>query len=136
VQGNLAEPLWVDQRRSGSGPLLCGVLAWVLPGEPRPIARFRARSHTMSYGDEPRRPTLFNPRLLIALAIAVIGVVVYMSQTQVNPVTGKKQHIAMAVDQEKALGLQAAPKMAEEMGGRIDPARSPAARMVDDVGRR
>jgi predicted Zn-dependent protease len=54
----------------------------------------------------------------------------------VNPVTGKKQHIAMSVDQEKALGLQAAPEMASKMGGALDPERSPAARLVEEVGRR
>src|SRR5215469_9558741 len=66
---------------------------------------------TMSYGDDSgyggggRFPL---GRLIGALVIALIGLVVYMSQTQVNPVTGKKQHVAMSVDQEMALGLQAA----------------------------
>ncbi|HEV3122484.1 MAG TPA: M48 family peptidase, partial [Isosphaeraceae bacterium] len=91
----------------------------------------------MSYGDsgEERRPIL-NPRLIMAAIIAVVGVVVYFSRMQVNPVTGKKQAIAMSVDQEKALGLQAAPEMAAKMGGGIDPATSGAARLVVEVGRR
>src|SRR5262249_17683586 len=46
------------------------------------------------------------------------------------------QHIAMTVDQEKALGLQAAPEMAAKMGGAIDPATDPRARLVAQVGDR
>ena len=57
-------------------------------------------------------------RLIGALVVALLGFVIYMSQTQVNPVTGEKQHVAMSVDQEMALGLQAAPQMAAENGGR------------------
>jgi len=55
-------------------------------------------------------------RLVVALVIAAIGLVTYMMRTEVNPVTGEKQHIGMNVDQEKALGLQAAPEMAEKIG--------------------
>ncbi len=77
----------------------------------------------MSYGDgsgyEGGRGLPIG-RLVVALVIALIGVVMYMSQTQVNPVTGEKQHVAMSVDQEMALGLQAAPEMANKMGGDID----------------
>ena len=42
----------------------------------------------------------------------------------------------MSVDQEKALGLQAAPKMADQMGGALDPDSDPRAAMVAEVGRR
>ena len=93
----------------------------------------------MSYGDDSgyqgggRLPI---GRLIGALVIAPIGVVVYMSQTQVNPVTGEKQHVAMSVDQEMALGLQAAPEMASKMGGDVDPAEDPRAALVEEVGRR
>jgi len=75
-------------------------------------------------------------RLIGALVIALIGLVMYMSQTQVNPVTGEKQHVAMSVDQEMALGLQAAPQMAQKMGGEVDPSEDPRAALVDEVGRR
>ena len=71
-----------------------------------------------------------------ALVIALIGIVMYMSRTQVNPVTGKKQHVAMSVDQEMALGLQAAPEMANKMGGDVDPSEDPRAALVEEVGRR
>ena len=60
----------------------------------------------------------------------------YFIQTQVNPVTGEKQHVAMSVDQEMALGLQAAPEMASKMGGDVDPSEDPRAALVEEVGRR
>ena len=75
-------------------------------------------------------------RLIIAVVVAGIGFFTYFRSTQVNPVTGEKQHVAMSVDQEKALGLQAAPKMAEQMGGALDPKTDPDARMVAEVGHR
>jgi predicted Zn-dependent protease len=68
--------------------------------------------------------------------IALIGLAIYLGQTQVNPVTGEKQHVAMSVDQEMALGLQAAPEMASKMGGDVSPADDPRAALVDEVGRR
>lgn len=74
-------------------------------------------------------------RLLIALVIAAVGVIAYMSRTEVNPVTGEKQHVALSVDQEKVLGLEAAPEMAQKMGGDV-PAGDPRARMVEEVGGR
>jgi len=72
---------------------------------------------------------------MIALVIAVVGIIAYMSRTEVNPVTGEKQHVALSVDQEKVLGLEAAPEMASKMGGEVDPS-DPKARMVQEVGQR
>jgi predicted Zn-dependent protease len=92
----------------------------------------------MSYGDDSgyggggRIPL----RLVSALVIALIGFVIYMSQTQVNPVTGKKQHVAMSIDQEMALGLQAAPEMAQKMGGNVSSRDDPRAALVDEIGQR
>jgi predicted Zn-dependent protease len=74
-------------------------------------------------------------RLLIALVIAGAGLIAYMSRTEVNPVTGEKQHVALSVDQEKVLGLEAAPEMAHKMGGEV-PASDPSARLVQEVGQR
>ncbi len=74
-------------------------------------------------------------RLLIALVVAGVGIFAYMSQKEVNPVTGEEQHVAMTVDQEKVLGLEAAPEMAQQMGGVVDPS-DPAARLVDEIGAR
>lgn len=92
-------------------------------------------SYGDGYGEEPeyRGPNL---RLIGAIIIAVIGIATYALETQVNPVTGERQHISMSVDDEKALGLQAAPEMAAKMGGAIDPASDPRARLVSEVGRR
>ena len=58
---------------------------------------------------------------LLALVVAAIALFGYYSRTQVNPVTGEKQHIALTVDDEKALGVNAAPEMAAQMGGEVDP---------------
>src|SRR5437868_10341419 len=94
----------------------------------------RQRGYDQGYGGGGRGG--FPVRILIAVVVAGIGIVTYFSRTQVNPVTGEKQHIAMSVDQEKALGLEAAPKMAQQMGGAIDPKTDPDARMVAEVGHR
>ncbi|MDX2038902.1 MAG: M48 family metalloprotease [Isosphaeraceae bacterium] len=75
-------------------------------------------------------------RWVIALVIALFGIFSYFNQTEINPVTGEKQRIAMNVDQEKSLGLEAAPKMAQQMGGAVDPRSDPRARLVAEVGAR
>ena len=92
----------------------------------------------LGYGREGgmRRGGGCGGRVAIAIVIAIIGIVTYFMRTEKNPVTGEKQRVAMNVDQEKALGLQAAPQMAAEMGGAIDPARDPRAALVAEVGRR
>jgi predicted Zn-dependent protease len=95
----------------------------------------------MSYGydeggyrsAEPSRG--INLRVLAGVVIAIIGIIVYMTRTQINPVTGEKQHIALNVDEEKAMGLQAAPEMAARMGGAINPVEDVRARAVAIVGR-
>lgn len=89
------------------------------------------------YGDQPRGPATGQMiRWAIGLIIALIGIGTYYLRTEVNPVTGEKQRIGMSVDEEKALGLQAAPQMAEQMGGTIDPRDDPRAMMVSEVGNR
>lgn len=57
----------------------------------------------------------------------------YFSNQQVNPVTGQKQYIALSVEQEVALGAQAAPQMSAQMGGLV-PASDPQAQRVARVG--
>jgi hypothetical protein len=64
-----------------------------------------------------------NFRWIIAIVIAVGAVIAYFGKTQVNPVTGEKQRVNLTEDQEIALGLEAAPQMAKQMGGAIDPNR-------------
>lgn len=56
-------------------------------------------------------------RLGIALVMVIFGLVAYFSATQENPITGETQRVSLSPDQEVALGLEAAPVMAREMGG-------------------
>ncbi len=71
-------------------------------------------------------------RVLIALAIMLFSVISYYSASQVNPVTGQKQRVAMNPEQEIAMGLQAAPEMVAMHHGELkDPQ---AAGLVDRVG--
>jgi predicted Zn-dependent protease len=71
-------------------------------------------------------------RLLIALAMAAFALISYFSARQDNPVTGETQYVDMTVEQEIALGLQAAPEMAQQFDG-LDPDTSLQA-LVDEVG--
>lgn len=61
----------------------------------------------------------FGGRIIGAIVIALMGFALYMSQTQINPVTGEKQHIAISTDQEIRLGLESAPEITRKMGGEI-----------------
>jgi predicted Zn-dependent protease len=85
--------------------------------------------------DEGRGGVRIPARLIVAGLIALAGIVTYFMQSSTNPTTGEVQHVAMTEDQEIALGLQAAPRMAAEMGGAIDPASSDEARAVGQIGR-
>jgi beta-barrel assembly-enhancing protease len=74
-------------------------------------------------------------RLVIALIVAVISILGYYGSSVFNPVTQEKQHVAgITPEQEIALGLQAAPEMAQQFGGE-DPDPQMQA-MVDQVGER
>jgi len=75
-----------------------------------------------------------NFRVIIGLVIAVVTLFGYFFNTSTNPVTGEKQHVNMSADQEIALGLQAAPQMAQQYGGESRDARATAA--VQQVGQR
>ena len=57
-------------------------------------------------------------KLLVAAIIAVIALVTYFASSTDNPITGETQHVGnITHEQEVALGLQAAPEMAQEYGG-------------------
>ncbi|RLT44937.1 MAG: M48 family peptidase [Chloroflexi bacterium] len=56
-------------------------------------------------------------RILIAVIIAVISLITYFGSRQYNEVTDEVQYIDVTVAQEIALGLQAAPQMAQQYGG-------------------
>jgi predicted Zn-dependent protease len=73
-------------------------------------------------------------RLLIAIVVAVIGLVMYYMKTEVNPVTGEKQRVALSPEQETAMGLQARGQMAAEMGG-LHPDEG-AQRYIEALGER
>lgn len=61
------------------------------------------------------------PQLIIAVVIAAIGLIGYFANRSVNPVTGEKQAVGgITPEQEVALGMQAAPEMAQQFGG-LDP---------------
>ncbi len=76
-------------------------------------------------------------RLMIAVIIAIIGLVGYFMKPKVtNPETGETYRVALSVDQEKALGLEAAREMIPKLGGALDPRSNPEAGLVDEVGRR
>jgi predicted Zn-dependent protease len=71
-------------------------------------------------------------RLLFAAIIGIASVISYCASRQDNPVTGETQYIGITVEQEIALGLQAAPQMAQEFGG-LDPDENAQA-IVDQIG--
>ncbi|HET7089047.1 MAG TPA: M48 family metallopeptidase [Anaerolineae bacterium] len=72
------------------------------------------------------------PRLVIGAVIAIISLIGYFGAQVYNPATDEVQHIDMTVEQEIALGLQAAPEIAAQFGG-LDPDEQAQA-LVDRVG--
>jgi predicted Zn-dependent protease len=73
-----------------------------------------------------------NLRFIIALLLGGITLISYYCKRSVNEVTGEVQHVDMTADQEIALGLQAAPEMAQQYGG-IHPDRQAGA-AVERIG--
>jgi predicted Zn-dependent protease len=86
--------------------------------------------HNPAY-DSPARPRI-PVKFFLGLAVAAIALISYCSKSQVNPVTGKTQHIGLSTQQEIAMGLQAAPEMARQFGG-LHPDQK-AQDIVDAVG--
>lgn len=56
-------------------------------------------------------------RLFLGLIAAAFALFSYYTKSQVNPITGEKQHISISPEQEIAMGLNSAPSMAAEFGG-------------------
>lgn len=73
-------------------------------------------------------------RILIALVLVGAALFTYFGSSVYNPITDETQHINISADQEVALGLQAAPQMAQEYGGLSTDSRSAA--LVDQVCQR
>ncbi len=74
----------------------------------------------------------FAGRLMIAGILAVVALISYFGAQVFNPVTGETQHIDITVEQEVALGLQAAPEMEAQFGGQSDDRAGQA--QVEQVG--
>jgi beta-barrel assembly-enhancing protease len=72
--------------------------------------------------------------LIIAAVMALFALVRYFGSSQINAVTGEKQHVSISTGQEIALGLQAAPEMAAQFGGISDDARG--REVVEAVGQK
>lgn len=73
-------------------------------------------------------------RLLMGAVLVVISLITYFGSQSTNPVTQDVQHISMSTDQEIAMGLQAAPELADQFGG-LDPNQSDQQR-VQVIGQR
>lgn len=84
------------------------------------------------YDSPPRRGSRRSP-LIMAFLIAVFGLIMYMSHTETNPITGEKQHISLTPEQEIRLGIMSAPQMAAEMGGEV-PSNDPRSIEVQKIG--
>ncbi len=73
-------------------------------------------------------------RFLIAIVIAAVSLITYFSSSEENPITGEKQYVDITPKQEIALGLQAAPQMAQQYGG--ESSDQPSNALVDRVGQK
>ena len=71
-------------------------------------------------------------RLLLALGLALFSVISYFGTRTTNAVTGEVQYVDLSPEQEIAMGLQAAPQMAQQHGG-LHP-DDEAQALVDQVG--
>ena len=56
-------------------------------------------------------------RLIVAVIIAVISIISFLSSQEYNEVTGENQYISLTVEQEIALGVQSAPELIQQFGG-------------------
>ena len=88
----------------------------------------------VSRGVSRGRGSGISGRLLMAAVVVVISLITYFGSQSTNPVTQDVQHISMSPDQEIAMGLQAAPELADQFGG-LDPNQSDQQR-VQEIGQR
>ncbi|WP_299526903.1 M48 family metalloprotease [uncultured Lutibacter sp.] len=73
-------------------------------------------------------------KLLVGAAIILFTLFQYYSKSEINEFTGKKQHITLSTEDEIAIGLQSAPKMAQQHGGLYPDQKYQ--QFVDEVGRK
>jgi predicted Zn-dependent protease len=81
-----------------------------------------------------RRPSRISGRLVVAAIIVLISVASYLGTCSRNELTDEVQHVAMSVDQEIGMGLQAAPEMEQQYGGLSEDREGQA--LVTQVGER
>jgi beta-barrel assembly-enhancing protease len=75
-------------------------------------------------------------RLIIALAIALFGLIAYYTGTQENPITGEPQRVGGILPaDEVAIGYNTMPQLVSQMGGAV-PESDPRAQRVQQIGRR
>lgn len=55
--------------------------------------------------------------VMAAVVAAIMALFAYYTNVQYNPITEEKQHIALTMQQEVALGIQSAPSMVQQHGG-------------------
>jgi predicted Zn-dependent protease len=73
-------------------------------------------------------------RLLIGVVMIVFSAISYLGSREYNDVIGEDQYLSLTVNQEIALGLQAAPELIQEFGGQSNNAQGQA--LVDEIGTR
>lgn len=80
----------------------------------------------------PRRRKSLSSMIFIFVLIGGFSLFKYLSNSQVNELTGEKQFVSISTDQEIAIGLQSAPSMIQQYGG-LHPDQD-AQEFVDIVG--
>ena len=98
-------------------------------------ARFPTRrAGRASYGQPGHGRSALKLRMMIGLAVVAFALFSYFRSAEYNPITGEKQYISLTPEQEIAMGLQAAPQMAQQHGGLHPDPQAQA--LVDRVGQR
>ncbi len=64
-----------------------------------------------------RRNSGIKLRLLLAVGIVLFSAIKYFASSEVNPYTGRTQHVNISPKQEIAIGLSSRPQMAQQYGG-------------------
>lgn len=104
-------------------------------GMPMPRrGRMQMRRAPRGYGrgQPQKKRSFFGPRFWIGAGLIGFAFLSYQCSTEYNPVTGEEQHIAMAPQQEIALGMKAVPEMVQQYGGLYPDQEAQA--LVDRIG--
>ena len=87
-----------------------------------------------AYGQPGHGRGALKMRLMIGLAVVAFALFSYFRSAEYNPVTGEKQYLSLTPEQEIAMGLKAAPQMAQQHGGLHPDPQAQA--LVDQIGER